>query len=309
MPLRKRARFEGAAVWEQHARAFETRVLQLAGFRGGIVPAGHTEASIVDQAWANHTRYNTEEQVKAYAKQMLEVTEQFHDAVHDEKTVLVCVQDAQNRNTRGWCRLKVGDKLQVAIDAYTKSETKSCLPIKEIQYCGVPFEDNRVYPYNTAGGLGMLDHDVIYVYHALDEQHSAVDRKLAKSFDICIAAAEGLAEASFLQCTYWDHEAFDRYAEDFCKHKGLAASKVRFMHAGHEIAHNTGATLRALTRFDSSAYIQKPGPLMIYVLPTPEFESDTEQCFVPGGGADEQADAARAAGRRARPGSSAQSLR
>lgn len=294
MALATRARFDGVPIWRQLAQEYETAVLQFACFRGDVVPAARTEASIVDDAWnAADARYQTEEYVKAYAQQMLHEAQRFYDGLHGGPKIVICVQDASDPQMRVYCCMKMRDKLQVAIDAYTKM--KPYPSIKEIQYGGVPYADQRVYPWNTPDALAMDEHDLIAVFHEEVPQDHVVDRKTAKSYDICIACAEGLVE-TYKPYTYKAHESFDEYANKFCTLKGLDASMVRFMHGGQEIAHDEGKTICQAVSFFAKSYIPKPGPLMIYVLPKPEFECDPDQCYVPRACLDEQGGAGAAVG-------------
>lgn len=279
MALATRARFDGVPIWGQLAQEYETAALELACFRGDLVPAARTEASVVDGAWrAADARYQTEDDVKAYASKMLEEARRFYDGVHGGPEIVICVEDASDPQMRVYCCMNMCDKLEVAIDAYKKVKPSPC--IKEIQYGGVPFADNRVYPWNTPHALAMNEHDVIRVFHEAVTQQPYVDRKTAKSFDICILGAEGLVEETFEHYMYWVHEPFAKYAEDFCRRKGLDVSKVCFMHAGHKIRHGDTTTFLGHAMIGSS-YIPKPGPLLIYVLPKPEFESDPDECYVP----------------------------
>ena len=295
MALATRARFDGVPIWRQLAREYETAALELACFRGDLVPAARTEASVVDRAWgAADARYQTEDDVKAYASMMLEEAQRFYDGVHGGPEIVICVQDARDPHTRVYCRMNMCDKLQVAIDAYCKIKPRPS--IQELEYGGVPFADKRVYQWNTPHALAMDKNDTILVHHEVVEQEAVVDLTMAKSVDICISGAEGLAEETFQEYVYCAHEPLDKYARDFCGRKGLDTSKVRFMHGGREIVHNKRKTIRRLVLFDGSSYIPKPEPFMIYVVPKPEFESDPDQCFVRSAYPDDQVHDGGAAG-------------
>ena len=284
MALDTRARFDGVPIWRQLAQEYETAALELACFRGDVVPAARTEASVVDGAWgAADARYQTEDDVKAYARKMLEAAQRLYDNLHGGPKIVICVEDASDPQTRVYCCMNMCDKLQVAIDAYTN--VKHQPTIKEIQYGGVPFADNRVYRWNTPDALAMKNHDVIRVFHYMLEPTPQVDHKHIKRLDVCILGAEGLVEETFVHYTCWIQETFDKYARDFCTRKGLQMSKVRFMNAGNEID--------VEGRYYVSKFVRpvcKPeaGPVLIYVLPKPEFEADPEECFVPAGCAEEQ---------------------
>lgn len=293
MALATPARFDNVSVWRQLAQEYETAALQLACFRGGVVPPGRTEASIVDAAWnARDARYKTLDDVKAYAQQMLHEAERFHDAVCGGPKIVLCVQDASNERKHVFCQVGMYDKLQVAIDAYRKIKQT---PIKEIQYSGVPYADQRVYPWNTPGALAMNEHDVITVFHEVVPGDHVVDRIFRRSEDICIVGGEGLVE-SYKPYTCFTDEPFDKYAKNFCMHRGLDASKVRFMHGGREMPHDKGEKIHESAYMEAPEYIPKPGPLLIYVVPKPEFECDPDECYEPGACLDEQGAAEAASG-------------
>ena len=278
MALATRARFDGVPIWRQLAQEYETAALELACFRGDVVPAARTEASVVDRAWgAAVARYQTEDDVKAYAGKMLEEAQRFYDDLHGGPKIVICVEDVSDPQTRVFCCMNMCDKLQVAIDAYTKVKPHA-YPV-EIQYGGVPFADQRVYVYNTPHALAMKEHDVIRLFHKAVKEELCVDHKNATSFDICILGAEGLVEETFVHYTYWQTEPFTKYAEDFCTRKGLDVSKVCFMHAGGVIPYEISSSLNRV--IDRTWFIPKHGPLLIYVLPKPEFESHPDHCYVP----------------------------
>jgi hypothetical protein len=292
MALSTRARFDDVPIWRQLAQEYETAALELACFRGDVVPAARTEASVVDCAWgAADARYPTEDDVKAYARKMLEEAQRFYDDVHGGPRIVICVEDASDPQTRVYCRMNMCDKLHAAIEAY--KQVKQLPAIMEIQYGGVPFADNRVYPWNTPHALAMEEHDVIRVFSYGFEPGLQVDYKHIKRLDICILGAEGLVEETFKHYTCWINETLDKYAVDFCTRKGLDMSKVRFMNAGKE--------LNVQGRYCVSKFLRpvcKPeaGPVLIYVLPNPEFESHPDLCYVRDASLSEEEHAAGGAG-------------
>jgi hypothetical protein len=292
MALSTRARFDGVPIWRQLAQEYETAALELACFRGDVVPAARTEASVVDGAWgAADARYQTEDDVKAYARKMLEEAQGFYDEVHGGPKIVICVEDASDPQTRVYCRMNMCDKLHAAIEAY--KQVKSYPLMMEFQYGGVPFADNRVYPWNTPHALAMEEHDVIRVLYNVPEPSPQVDYRHIKRLDVCILGAEGLVEETFKHYTCWIQETLDKYARDFCTRKGLDMSKVRFMNAGEEIDVEGRSYV---SKFLRPKCKPEAGPVLIYVLPTPEFESHPDQCYVRDASLAEEEHAAGGAG-------------
>jgi hypothetical protein len=172
MSVPTRARFDDKPLHLQHVIEFEEAILQLACFHDDVVSAGRTGADIVDRAWERAPAHKvTKEAIQKYADDVLKLAQSLHDEVNGGPKVAMYLQDAENPEKRVYCRIGLFDKLQVAIDQYTKME--ACQPVHELQYSGIPFADRRVYGYNTPIALNMKDDDVIVVYHNRFEADTA----------------------------------------------------------------------------------------------------------------------------------------
>jgi hypothetical protein len=292
MSVPTRARFDDKPLHLQHVIEFEEAILQLACFHDDVVSAGRTGADIVDRAWERAPAHKvTKEAIQKYADDVLKLAQSLHDEVNGGPKVAMYLQDAENPEKRVYCRIGLFDKLQVAIDQYTKME--ACQPVHELQYSGIPFADRRVYGYNTPIALNMKDDDVIVVYHNRFEADTAAPPTTNESYQICIHGAEGLREVCWSSYTWCRGVQFGTFVQDFCRCKGLHADRVRFLYAGDEM--HCDYTLRDM-HFDAYVeYKRGAGTKIIYVLPKPEYESDPDECFVSGASEDEQEHASCAA--------------
>lgn len=74
----------GTRMAMTHARKFETFLLTMACYRDKVCDTGK-EASMVDAAWsAKDARYQTFDDVKAYAEETLDAAKTFHEQLHFE---------------------------------------------------------------------------------------------------------------------------------------------------------------------------------------------------------------------------------
>lgn len=285
------ARFDGMPAWKQHAMEFEQALLQMSHIRDHVVPAGRTAADIVDDAWKMTPVCNsTEDAIKKYADQMLEIAQSFHDKVHVGLTTTIYLQNANDPKNSLRCHIGFFDKLQVAIDEYTKINPHP--PVLELQYSGAPFADRRVYGYNTPSGLNMKDGGKIFVYHESFEVDAAAPPATNQGYELCIHGAEDLRDVLCASYTWRMGMQFKTFVGDFCRCKGLHADKVRFLYGGQEMQNHY--TLREMNFDTYIEYKRGPGPKIIYVLPKPEYESEPDECFVPGACEDEEEESAGA---------------
>tara|TARA_Y100000389_G_C17332792_1_gene449023 strand:+ start:124 stop:945 length:822 start_codon:yes stop_codon:yes gene_type:complete len=260
---------------EQHAREFETAVLEQVCSRDEVVPAARNVADIVDSAWARETaRYTTEKDIQAYAENMLALAQTFFDEVHGGARITVCLQKAQEPACQVFCRIKMCDKLQEAMDVYNAS-FKS-LGSTAMEYDGLRLTDNRVYAYNTPGALNMKDYDVIRVWdNAYYWGMEYADQGNTKS-DMCIKGAEGLLDVTSERYVWEQGELFGTYAMDFCERKGLDPTSVCFFHGGMQVSADHWNVYQQYPRKD----FHFCGEVIIHVLPKPDCESDVERCFL-----------------------------